>query len=160
MSIDRKITLFSRAIFEIGREHGKLDAFNEKLTEVAEAFRANPEIMDYFADRFFTVEEKKDFLEKLLEDQLLVNSFMVIIEELHNRKVDASSVFNSRIQSYEIDENTPLVGKLFTTEYLSPERVADISELMSKKMNRDVTLRNIIDPTILGGIKVEVEGQL
>ncbi len=76
-------TSFSRAIFELGKEQDKLEVYNKELTSLYNAFKEDKEIVDYLEDRFYTIDEKRNFLKTIIEEEFLINFILVVIEDLY-----------------------------------------------------------------------------
>src|SRR2546421_961886 len=76
--------VYSRALFEAAKEGGKLDEIKQQLDEVADAFDRNRELTTFFFSPYFSTEEKKDGLRRVLEgagDELL--NFLELLLENH-----------------------------------------------------------------------------
>jgi F-type H+-transporting ATPase subunit delta len=51
-------------------------------------------------------------------------------------------------------------GLVYSTEPLSESQLAKLNSVISKKESRPVELKNIIDPTLIGGVKVVINDHI
>ena len=56
--------VYSRSLFEVAKEHGKLDPSSEQLGQFADALEQNRELAVFFFSPYFSTEEKKQGLER------------------------------------------------------------------------------------------------
>ena len=54
------------------------------------------------------------------------------------------------------DKNNVLEGTAITAVALSEEEIKDLEKNLSKKYNKNVTLTNVVDEAILGGVLVKL----
>jgi F-type H+-transporting ATPase subunit delta len=59
----------------------------------------------------------------------------------------------------ECDSRGFLWGELSSAEPLNQEMVRDVETLFAKKLNAKVLLKTVIDPSIIAGIKVRIQGK-
>ena len=60
--------VYSRSLFEVASEHGALDRVHEELGQFADALDGDRELQVFFFSPYFSSQEKKDGIGKLLED--------------------------------------------------------------------------------------------
>ena len=74
--------VYSRSLFEVAKEHGKLDRIKDELGAFPDALDQNRELSVFFFSPYFSTEEKKDGLERALVDAEpeFVNFLELLIE--------------------------------------------------------------------------------
>ena len=74
--------VYSRSLFEVAKEHGKLDRIKDELGAFADALAENRELSVFFFSPYFSTEEKEDGLRRTVvdADPTLVNFLQVLIE--------------------------------------------------------------------------------
>src|SRR5215212_1344482 len=75
--------VYGRSLFEVASEHDKTDEIREQLGQVADALDAKRDLAIFFFSPYFSTQEKKDGLVKLLDgaDGTLVNFLELLIEK-------------------------------------------------------------------------------
>ena len=147
--------VYSRSLFEVAKEHDKLDEIREELGQFVDALDENRDLQVFFFSPYFSTEEKKEGLGKLFDgaDETLVNFLELLIE-----KHRMPAVFRIRRQYDELweEENRLLPVQVTSAIELDPEIVEQISERIAEQTDRKVELSTTVDPDILGGLVLRV----
>jgi F-type H+-transporting ATPase subunit delta len=147
--------VYSRSLFEVAREQGKLDEIREQLGEFADVLAEERNMQLFFFSPQFSTEEKKEGLHKAVEgaDEVLVN-FLELLLEKHRMP----AIFRIRRQFEELwrQENKLLPVHVTSAVELDEETVRKIGEEIGEQTGRKVDLTSRVDPDILGGIVLRV----
>ncbi len=75
--------VYGRSLFEVASEQDNTDEIREQLGLFADALDSNRDLAIYFFSPYFSTQEKKDGLVKLLDgaDEALVNFLELLIEK-------------------------------------------------------------------------------
>src|SRR5665648_458537 len=143
--------VYSRSLFEVAKEQGKLDDIREQLGEFADALDASRELQVFFFSPYFSTEEKKDGLARAVTqaDEILIN-FLGLLLDKHRMPV----VFRIRRQLDERweEENAMLRVEVTSAVELDDSVVRQIGDRVGEQTDRKVELASRVDPDILGGI--------
>jgi F-type H+-transporting ATPase subunit delta len=147
--------VYARALFQVAREHGKLDLLREQLGQFADALRQHRELAVFFFSPYFSTQEKEQALGRLLVDAdvHLVNFLRLLIEN-HRMPV----IFRAR-QEYEKlwrEENRMLPVEITSAIELDPATTESVGRRIGERAGRKVMLAVKVDPDILGGIVVRI----
>lgn len=147
--------VYARALFEVAKEHGKLDLVREQLGQFADALNENGDLRVFFFSPYFSTEEKKDGLHKALldADPAIVN-FLETLLERHRMPV----IFRIRDQYGRLwdEENRLLPVEVTSAVDLDDATVKSIGERIGEQTGQRVELTSRVDPSILGGIVLRV----
>ena len=147
--------VYSRSLFEVAKEQGKLDDIREQLGEFADALDASRELQVFFFSPYFSTEEKKDGLARAVTqaDEILIN-FLGLLLDKHRMPV----VFRIRRQLDERweEENAMLRVEVTSAVELDDSVVRQIGNRVGEQTDRKVELASRVDPDILGGIVLRV----
>ena len=148
-------TVYARSLFEVALEQGSLDEVREQLGQFAEALDENRELSVFFFSPYFSTEEKKDGLGKVLDDAnpALVN-FLELLCEKHRMPV----VFRIRRELDTLwERENKLLGVQITSAVdLDEATVERIGREIGEQTGRKVQLTATVDPDVLGGIVLRV----
>jgi F-type H+-transporting ATPase subunit delta len=147
--------VYGRSLFEVASEHDKTDEIREQLGQVADALDAKRDLAIFFFSPYFSTQEKKDGLVKLLDgaDETLVNFLELLIE-----KHRMPAIFRIR-QRFEVlwqEENQVLPVQITSAIQLSDDTVRSIGDRIGERTGRKVELTRSVDPDILGGLVLQV----
>jgi len=147
--------VYSRSLFEVASEHGKLDLVKEQLDQFTDAVEQNRELAIFFFSPYLSTEEKKQGLERAVvdADRILLNFLEVLIEN-HRMPV----LFRARRQFEALwDEAHRLLPVEVTSAVeLDPHTVEELESRVRAQTGQNVELTSTVDPDILGGIVLRV----
>jgi F-type H+-transporting ATPase subunit delta len=147
--------VYTRSLFEVAREHGKLDVLREQLGQFAEALEGNRELAVFFFSPYFSTKEKQQGLERMLDgaDERLLNFLKLLIEN-HRMPV----IFRIRREYERLweQENRLLPVVLTSAVELDERTTTDLASRIGERTGRTVELTTRVEPDILGGIVVRV----
>jgi ATP synthase F1 delta subunit len=147
--------VYGRSLYEVAAEHDKTDELREQLGQIADALDSERELAIYFFSPYFSTQEKKDGLGKLLDgaDEILVNFLELLIE-----KHRMPAIF--RIRRYydtlwERDHHI-LPVRIATAVALDEGVARKLGEQIEKSTGQKIELTASVDPDILGGVVLRV----
>jgi F-type H+-transporting ATPase subunit delta len=147
--------VYARSLFEVAREHGKLDELREQLGEFADALRENRDLALFFFSPYFSTKEKQDGLARVLKGaQLELVSFLELVIEKHRMPV-IFRIQRAYEQMWE-EEHRILNVEITSAVELDQDTVGGLSERIRQGTGRKIALTTRVDPDILGGIVLRV----
>jgi ATP synthase F1 delta subunit len=148
-------TVYARSLFEVAREHDRLDAVRDQLGQLTDALAENRELQVFFFSPYFSTEEKEDGLRRMLEDAdpALMN-FLELLLEKHRMPV----LFRIRRQLDALweEENRLLPVQITSATKLGKSTIKQIGARIGEQTGRKVELTSRVDPGILGGLVLQV----
>jgi F-type H+-transporting ATPase subunit delta len=147
--------VYARSLFEVAKEHDKLDVVREQLGQFADALDDNRELSIFFFSPYFNTAEKKDGLGRVLDgaDPVVANFLSLLIE---NHRMPA--IFRLR-REYEVlweEENKLLPVTITSAVALDEATVKSIGDAIGRQTGQQVELTSNVDPDVLGGLVVRV----
>lgn len=144
--------VYSEAMFQLGREDGKLDQYHEELTALAEIFRESPELAKLLSAPSVSEEEKHQVLQTLFEGRVSLETyhFLSILTDKHRitRLNGIAEEFNDQYNlMHGILEVTAV-----TVEPLKPALRESLTAKLAATTGKKIKLLEKRDPSILGGI--------
>jgi F-type H+-transporting ATPase subunit delta len=147
--------VYSRALFEVAKEHGVLDRVHDELGQFADALSENRDLRLFFFSPYFSSEEKSQGVARILEgaDERLVR-FLELLAERHRMPV----LFRIRrhLDALWAEENRLLPVSVTSAVDLDESLVEDIGRRIEEQTGRRVELSAKVDPDVLGGLVVRV----
>jgi len=148
-------TVYARSLFEVAQQDGKLDLVKEQLGQVADAIDENRDLSVFFFSPYFSTEEKKDGLRRIVEDaDPVVLNFLELLVENHRMP----AIFRTRrhFDALWDDENQLLPVQLTSAVTLDSSTADQLGAAIEKSTGRKVELTSSVDPDLLGGIVLRV----
>jgi F-type H+-transporting ATPase subunit delta len=148
-------SVYARSLFEVAKEHDKLDKVRDELGEFADAVHESRELQVFLFSPYFSTKEKSEGLDKAISgaDETTVNFLKLLIEK-HRMPV----VFRVRAELDQLweDENKLLPVTVTSAVELPKATIKQIGDRIAEQTDRKVELDSVVDPDILGGIVVRV----
>jgi F-type H+-transporting ATPase subunit delta len=153
--MDELARVYARSLFQVAKEHGKLEVVREQLGLVAEAIANSRELQTFFFSPYFSTEEKENALDVVVvgAEEILVNFLKLLIEK-HRMPV----IFRVRAQYERLweEENRLLPVEITSAIALDTTTTEEIGNAIGESTRRRVELAARVDPDIIGGIVVRI----
>jgi ATP synthase F1 delta subunit len=147
--------VYARSLFEVAKENDKLDVVREQLGQFADALDGTRELSIYFFSPYFSTEEKKEGLGKLLTDvDPVVANFLALLIE--NHRMPAIFRLRRAFERLWEEENKLLPVTITSAVALDEATVKSIGETIGRQTGQHVELTANVDPDVLGGLIVRV----
>jgi F-type H+-transporting ATPase subunit delta len=148
-------SVYARSLFEVAKEEDKLDTVREQLGQFADALHDDRELQVFFFSPYFSTEEKKDGLAKVIEgaDVAVLNFFELLVEK-HRMPV----IFRIRRTYDELweHENKLLPVTITSAIELDEDIARRIGDQIGEQTGQRVELTKTVDPDIIGGLVLRV----
>jgi F-type H+-transporting ATPase subunit delta len=149
--------VYARALFDVAKENDVLEQIRDELNEFTDALEDedNRELRLFFFSPYFSSEEKKEAVEKVVDDadERFVN-FLKLLAERH--RIPVVPRIRRRFESLWAEENRLLPVTVTSAVELDDELVKGIGRRIEEQTGRKVELSSKIDPDVLGGLVVRV----
>jgi ATP synthase F1 delta subunit len=147
--------VYAEALFEVGRDKGKLDALQQQLGQFADAVDRNRELQVFFFSPYLSTAEKQEGIEKAItgaEPELI--NFLELLVDKHRM----TEVFRIRRELDELwkRENRRIDVTVTSAVELDPAVVEKIGQEVERQTEEKVDLSSRVDSEILGGIVLQV----
>jgi len=152
-------TVYARSLFEVAKEHDTLDTVREQIGEFADALSDNRELSVFFFSPYFSTEEKKDGLGRVLDgaDETVLNFIELLVEK---HRVPAIHRIRRELDSLWREENQLLPVTITSAFELDEATTKQIGETIGQSTGREIQITSIVEPDIIGGLVVRVGNQI
>lgn len=147
--------VYAEALFEAGKDKGKLDALQSQLSQFADAVDRNRDLQVFLFSPYLSSQEKKKGLERAISgaEPELTNFLELLIE-----KGRMPEVFRIRRELDQLwkHENKRIDVTVTSAVELDPAVVGKIGTEVERQTGEQVELSSKVDDSILGGIVLQV----
>ncbi len=151
---------YGKALFDASEDLNKTDIIQNDLNELVEAIKANPDFFSVLKSPAISNDEKKDVILKIFKGQLdetLIDFVCLLIDK-------------SRVGSFLgiakefgkcVEEEKGIIGGVIYSPVAIPEaKLKKFEQQTGTLLKKNVGLKNEIDPSLIGGVKIYVDGKL
>jgi F-type H+-transporting ATPase subunit delta len=147
--------VYAEALFEVGRDKGKLDTLQQQLTQFADEVDRNRELQVFFFSPYLSTAEKQEGIERAISGaEPELTNFLELLVDKHRM----TEVFRIRREFDELwkQENRRLDVTVTSAVELDPAVVEKIGQEVERQTGEKVDLSSKVDDDILGGIVLQV----
>ena len=147
--------VYSESLFEVAREHDKLDSIRDALAQFADAVEENRDLQVFFFSPYFSSAEKREGIQKAVSgaDAELV-SFLELLAEKH--RMPAIFRIRRRFEELWAEANKRLEVRLTSAIELDESVVDRVGKEIESQTDRTIDLEAEVDEDILGGLVLQV----
>ena len=154
--IDVIANRYAEALFQLSEEENISKEIYSELHDVVQLVKENKDLDNVFKSPLVAKNEKIDLIEALFNGKINNNlkNFLKILVE----KGRISSLQSIELTFKELlnEKHNILEGTVISAVSLTTEKVKELEETLSKKYNKNITLENKVDKSILGGVLVRL----
>jgi len=151
---------YGTALVEAAREVGKEDQILEEAQAVVQLIEDEPDLHQFINYPGVSADEKKEVLKNTFEGRIceeLLNFLYILVDK--RRTMNFGRIVKVYKSLVEREEGVSY-GTVYSVVKLSDERMAELEEQTSKLLQMNVKLENELDPSLLAGFKILVEGKI
>lgn len=146
---------YALALFEVCEETNSFDEIYSDIENVCTVLLENENLNGVLKSPIINREEKKNLLLKVFTDinKTTKNFLQILIDKqrinvLSEIKIHFKKLINEKLNIIE--------GTAITAVKMSDEEINKLQEKLSNKYSKNVTLTNIVDETVIGGVLVRL----
>jgi len=144
-----------RAQLIVADRGGELDDTEDQLFRFARLVESNPELRNLLGDRAIELSKRQDLVEELLRGR--ANNATIV---LARRAVAARErTFGHTIEGYvtlAAAQRNRALATVRVAKSLSSDQRNRLRTALSRQIGREVAIQEVIDPDVLGGMRVEI----
>jgi len=149
---------YAKALFEIALEKNQLDDYSQAAKGILTVLTTDKELAAVVSHRAIAADEKIETMKavfggKVPED--FIGIFALIFRR--GRQRELTGVLTRFEQLYK-EHKRIAVAKIYSAQPLCDQKMAEISAVLTKKLEKTIEFEAIVDPTLIAGFKVEVDG--
>ncbi len=151
---------YAVALYELGNEKDSLDTFEKELNVVKDVYVNEPAFSTYMDNPRISTENKKNFIRESFKGLTndLMNTLLLLVDR---SRVD---IIPDMVRSF-VDMKNEASGiaeaDVYSVRELSKKELKQVEKTFTKRLNiNTLRLNNIVDPSLLGGIRVQIGNKI
>ena len=152
-------TVYGESLYELAKDESLSQELGQQLKVLLESFRQEPDFLRLLASPSLTKAERCQVLDDSFRGKVhpyLLNFLKILTEKSYIRYFsDCCAAFEQRYNQ----DNGILPVTAVTAIALTAEQKEALSAKLSRITGKTIDLNNRIDPSCLGGIRLDYDGQ-
>ena len=150
---------YAEALFSLKRDSDQLVDSQKEVKELIKVLKENPDFIVLLTSAYKDFSEKENIIDQVFKgvDKDIL-TLMKIVTRNHRGQylVEIFENFNSLVN----ESRGVLEGLVYSTEPLKEKELMKLNSTISEIEKVDVDLKNVIDPTLIGGVKVVINDHI
>lgn len=145
-----------QAAFAVAQSDGTLDATEDELFRFGRALDQSPELQMALTDPAQSPQVKAGIVRDLLRGRATAATTQVLeyaVGHLHGERIDSVV---SRLCDLAAQERSRVVALVRVAAAMEPEQERRLADILSRMQGREVRLNIAVDPSVLGGVSVQI----
>ena len=152
-------SVYGESLYELAKEEALAKQIGEQLAVLQEAFRQEPDFIRLLSSPNLTKAERCQILDDSFRGKVhpyLLNFLKILTEKGYVRHFDHCC--DAYTDLYNQD-NGILIVTAVTAVALNEAQTDRLTQKLSRITGKEIALRNRIDPSTLGGMRLDYDGQ-
>ncbi|NQV06946.1 ATP synthase F1 subunit delta [bacterium] len=156
MAADDRIDGYAAAILQIAKAEGELERVGDELFRIARSLESSPELREALTDRRLGVDRKLGIVEDLLGDKVSSLSMGLVSFVVSVDRASDLPAIADRLAEQAAGERNHAIAEVRTAVELTGDEMARLTEALNKATGKQVEVKTVIDPSIIGGVFARV----
>ena len=153
---DARIDGYARALFEVARAEGTLDEVEDELFRFARSYESSEELRTTLGDDQIPAGKRQSIVEDLLGGKATPTTVQLVSMVIGaGRARDLPAIVDRLVQRAASSKQRE-VATVRSAVALTDDQKERLGAALSNATGKNVTLKVIVDPTVLGGIRATV----
>jgi F-type H+-transporting ATPase subunit delta len=148
---------YASALFDISKESGLMNEFLEQAQLLRDNLQEEDALLVLTHPRI-SGDEKYAFITKAFGDSIhqdLLGFIQLVISK--NREAYLVPALDKLVEMIKVYKNQA-TAKVISAEPLSDAQITQLAKLLSKKLEKQVDITVKVDPSVIAGITIQVDG--
>ncbi|HPB45094.1 MAG: ATP synthase F1 subunit delta [Microthrixaceae bacterium] len=147
---------YAEAIGAVARAEGQASTVERELVAVASAITGSDELRTTLGDTKIPAARRIQIVEDLLGGNAAPATVSIVSLIVANGRVGDLEAIAKAVLNRGAAARGEEVAEVRSAVALNDEQIERLAAALKAKLHRDVTIRNIVDPSVLGGIITQV----
>jgi F-type H+-transporting ATPase subunit delta len=151
-----RVEAYANAMLEVARAEGRLEDVEDEVFRFARAFESSDELRMALSDASLPAERRVAVVEDLLGAKALrVSVALVVLVVAAGRAGELPEIVD-RFVELAAAEHRRAVAEVRSAVALTPDQTERLREALNRATGKEVELKVVIDPSVLGGVVARV----
>ena len=157
---DSVVKGYARALFVVADAEGELDRVEDELYRFAKVVERQPKLREALTDPSLPAERKKAVIAEILGDRASRHTTSILGFLAEQRRTKDLAKIIEALAEIAAEQRRKAVAEVVSAVPLDDQRRATLAEALSKATGKDLELKVLVDPSLVGGIVARVGDQV
>ncbi len=156
MSIFTVASRYAKSLLDLAQDQGQLDAVKKDLENVISVLKSNSELLAILKNPIIKGDKKRTILAAIFEGKInpiILSFFYILVNK--GRAAILLDIAQEFVREYN-EAKGIVKASVTSATALSEANLADLQKIITEEIKAEVVLKNIVDPSLIGGFMVRV----
>ena len=153
---DPRIQGYANAAFEVAEAEGQLERVEDEMFRIARAFETSNELRDSLSDPRLPIERKHAIVDDLIGGRATDATVGIVNFIVQMGRAAELPAIADELVAVAAGSRDKVVAEVRSAVALDDATVERLTAALARKTNKDVEVRVIVDPDVVGGIVARV----
>ena len=160
MNQNNKIDKFSKSIFSVAQKHKAEKEISELLDIFDSVSNASPKFKQFLITKKINNDVKINILNNIFDGILSNDQIKISSQIINSIDLRFLKIINKKYKKLHNEAINLINVTAITSQKLKETDLSEITDKINNKINKRVSIKNLVDKSILGGIKLKVGNTL
>lgn len=153
---DTRITAYADAAMTVALAEGALAEVEDELFRLGRVVESNEELRNTLVDPHLPASRRQQIVEDLLEGRATPATIAVVSMIVGTGRGSDLPRIADELVSRSAASQGETVAEVRSAVALTDDQIARLTEALRARTQREITVRNIVDPTVIGGVVTQI----
>ncbi len=151
-----RIDGYAKAVYELATAEGELGRVERELTQVARSVETSAELRQALTDPALPIDRKQGIIDRLIGGRAAGLTTNIVQLMISQGRVSEMTGVAERLAEHAASAVGKQVAEIRTAIELDAATIARLSSALSRATGRELEVRTIVDPSVMGGVVARV----
>ena len=153
---DQLVTGYAEALFRVVQAEGELDRVEDELFRFGKLLEQNHELKQALSDQGIDKAQREKVLEELLADKVSPHTLGLLSFIVGQGRARQMPQILDLVSKLAAEARQSVVAEVRSAVPLDDAQQQELAKSLSKATNKNVTVKVIVDPAVIGGVVAKV----
>lgn len=153
---DAQISAYADAAYSIAAAEGATSEVTDELFRLGRLLQSNDELRGTLSDVHLPVERRAQIVEDLLDGKATRTTVSFASMLVSVGRIGDLSAISEELANRAAAANGQTVAEVRSAVPLTDAQIAQLAQALRARTDIDVTVRNVVDPNVLGGVVTRI----
>ncbi len=153
---DIRTTAYAEALLAIARAEDETDTVTDEMFSLGQAVEADEQLRSTVTDSRLPAARRAQVVEDLLDGKASATTVALASMVVATGKGGDLPAIGREMSRIAAEGAGEVVAEARSAVALTEDQIARLAEALTAKLGRQVSVRNIVDPTVMGGVVTQI----
>jgi F-type H+-transporting ATPase subunit delta len=153
---DTRVTAYADAAIRIAEAEANLSEVEDELFRLGRLLSSNDELRNVLTDPHLPVEKRSQIVEDLLDGRATRTTTSFVSMLVSAGRITDLPAIAEAVSQRAASAAGQTVAEVRSAVALTDQQVEALRAALSARTGRDITVRNVVDPTVIGGVVTRI----